>query len=240
MADRRPLFPAQARVLADSPDKLINEVNETHMRLAADLHEVILGAETETIFISPYYVPGPGGVQLLRDLVAKGVRVIILTNSLASNDVIAAHAGYAKRRKAMIEAGVELYEMMPRLAVDEAGERSLAFSGSSGASLHAKMAERYRAAVGSLFNNVSIENALKWRSFDPDGRHVVHYTRQDGIDTYLTRILAAGPLVLEPPGIDFRVEDVFASLPPEEDDELCLPAAKAGLNFIRLATPTPE
>jgi len=29
-------------------------------------------------------------------------------------------------------------------------------------------------------------------------------------------------------------------LPPEEDDELCLPALKAGLNFIRLATPTTD
>jgi len=31
---------------------------------------------------------------------------------------------------------------------------------------------------------------------------------------------------------------IVVDLPPEEDDELCLPALKAGLNFIRLATPT--
>jgi len=31
---------------------------------------------------------------------------------------------------------------------------------------------------------------------------------------------------------------IIVDLPPEEDDELCLPAIKAGLNFIRLATPT--
>ena len=44
--DRQPLFFAPARVLADSPDKLINEVNETHMRLAQDLGDVIqAGAE---------------------------------------------------------------------------------------------------------------------------------------------------------------------------------------------------
>ncbi|MBW2176600.1 MAG: phospholipase D family protein, partial [Deltaproteobacteria bacterium] len=36
---RQPLFPAPARILADSPDKLINEINETHMRLARDLRE---------------------------------------------------------------------------------------------------------------------------------------------------------------------------------------------------------
>jgi tryptophan synthase alpha chain len=33
---------------------------------------------------------------------------------------------------------------------------------------------------------------------------------------------------------------IIVDLPPEEDDELCLPALKAGLNFIRLATPTTD
>lgn len=33
---------------------------------------------------------------------------------------------------------------------------------------------------------------------------------------------------------------IIVDLPPEEDDELCLPAMKAGLNFIRLATPTTD
>src|SRR5687767_11697993 len=33
---------------------------------------------------------------------------------------------------------------------------------------------------------------------------------------------------------------IIVDLPPEEDDELCLPALKAGLNFVRLATPTTD
>ncbi|WP_026757927.1 tryptophan synthase subunit alpha [Sediminimonas qiaohouensis] len=33
---------------------------------------------------------------------------------------------------------------------------------------------------------------------------------------------------------------IVVDLPPEEDEELCIPAAKAGLNFIRLATPTTD
>ena len=33
---------------------------------------------------------------------------------------------------------------------------------------------------------------------------------------------------------------IVVDLPPEEDDELCLPAVEAGLNFIRLATPTTD
>jgi tryptophan synthase alpha chain len=48
-----------------------------------------------------------------------------------------------------------------------------------------------------------------------------------GVDKFLTDAKAAGVDGL-----------IIVDLPPEEDEELCLPALKAGLNFIRLATPT--
>ena len=50
-----------------------------------------------------------------------------------------------------------------------------------------------------------------------------------GVDRFLTDALAAGVDGL-----------IVVDLPPEMDDELCLPAVKAGLNFIRLATPTTD
>jgi tryptophan synthase alpha chain len=50
-----------------------------------------------------------------------------------------------------------------------------------------------------------------------------------GVDKFLGDAKAAG--------IDGLI---IVDLPPEEDDELCLPAMKAGLNFIRLATPTTD
>jgi len=50
-----------------------------------------------------------------------------------------------------------------------------------------------------------------------------------GVDRFLTDAKAAG--------IDGLI---IVDLPPEEDDELCLPAQAAGLNFIRLATPTTD
>ena len=46
-----------------------------------------------------------------RSLVDRGVRVIILTNSLASNNHIPVHAAYARYRHDIIQAGVELYEL---------------------------------------------------------------------------------------------------------------------------------
>jgi tryptophan synthase alpha chain len=50
-----------------------------------------------------------------------------------------------------------------------------------------------------------------------------------GVDTFLAQAKEAG--------IDGLI---VVDLPPEEDDELCIPAQAAGLNFIRLATPTTD
>jgi putative cardiolipin synthase len=105
IAERQPLVPAEARVLSDSPDKLINEISEEHMQLATDLREVLLSAEEEIIIITPYYVPRDNGIQLLRNLTEKRLRVVIVTNSLASNNHVPVHSGYAKYRKDVIRAG---------------------------------------------------------------------------------------------------------------------------------------
>lgn len=61
----------------------------------------------------------------------------VLTNSLAATDVAAVHAGYAKRRKQLLAAGIKLYELRP--TGQRPDERDLAGPfGSSGSSLHAK------------------------------------------------------------------------------------------------------
>jgi len=63
--------------------------------------------------VSPYLVPGEEGMKLLKDLRARGVRIRILTNSLASTDVPIVHAGYQHYRVPLLEEGVELYEVRP-------------------------------------------------------------------------------------------------------------------------------
>lgn len=111
IADRLQLVPADARLLSDSPDKLINEISDEHMQLANDLREVLLSAEKEVIVITPYYVPRSDGIQLIRNLTERGIRVVIVTNSLASTNHVPVHSGYAKYRKDAIRAGAELYEV---------------------------------------------------------------------------------------------------------------------------------
>lgn len=111
IADRLPLIPAEARLLSDSPDKLVNEISDEHMQLANDLRQVLLSAKEEVIIITPYYVPQNDGIQLLQSLTDRGLRVVIVTNSLASNNHVPVHSGYARYRRDAIRAGAELYEV---------------------------------------------------------------------------------------------------------------------------------
>ncbi|WP_242412655.1 phospholipase D-like domain-containing protein, partial [Salmonella enterica] len=63
--------------------------------------------------ISASFVPTRAGVAQLLNLGRKGVKIAILTNSLAANDVAVVHAGYARWRKKLLPYGVELYELKP-------------------------------------------------------------------------------------------------------------------------------
>lgn len=86
--------------------------------------------------VTPYFVPGAAGVEAFGRLEARGIEVRMLTNSLEATDVLPVHAGYAKRRKAMLNSGVALYELR-RQALPGTPD-ALGTFGSSGASLHAK------------------------------------------------------------------------------------------------------
>ena len=148
ISDRQELFVGRARVIADHPDKLINTIEEAHKKLANELLDVILRAEVEAIFISPYYIPGDGGVQLIRDLGAKGVRVVVITNSLASTNHVPVHSGYARYRRDVIEAGAELYEARANAARELNGDKD----GPDIMTLHTKaiLIDRSQYFVGSL------------------------------------------------------------------------------------------
>ncbi|MGR4872285.1 phosphatidylserine/phosphatidylglycerophosphate/cardiolipin synthase family protein [Variovorax sp. LARHSF232] len=97
-------------------------------------------ARSELNIVSPYFVPGTDMKQALAAALSRGVRVRVLTNSLASNDAQAAHAGYARHREELLAMGIELYEMR----IDPAAAASLGSSGgelggSSRSMLHSKL-----------------------------------------------------------------------------------------------------
>ncbi len=103
---------ARAVMVSDSPDKLLSNVGKKELAtLAVEMSRRFRAAQREIIIITPYFIPQESGAQMLEELVAKGTRVMIITNSLASTNHVAVHAGYARYRKRLLKAGVELYEI---------------------------------------------------------------------------------------------------------------------------------
>ena len=83
-------------MLYDSPDKEKVDDGERDGRLLRDrLLEACRAVQSELTIVSPYLVPGTEQLAMLKELRARGVRVRILTNSLASTDVPVVHAGIA-------------------------------------------------------------------------------------------------------------------------------------------------
>src|ERR1700733_10635211 len=125
-----------ATVLADRPAKIASDTSpDEEVTIANDLSALMRSAKQELIVISPYFVPGKDGVAMMRDLVARGVHVRILTNSLATTDSPLVHNGYSHYRVELLKLGVELSEVRPKLGQKRA--RFHPFRKST-ASLHAK------------------------------------------------------------------------------------------------------
>ncbi len=130
----------------DDPASIVAEGSTS--TLLENLHRRTDSLEREILVESPYFVPRDRAIEKMKALTERGVRIRLLTNSLASNDVLAAHAGYADRRRQVVESGVELYELRP----DAAPIKKRFRIASSRAALHAKVIvfDRKDVFVGSF------------------------------------------------------------------------------------------
>lgn len=101
-----------ARLYADPPSKAAGLENSGPV-LASQLLPYFENADSEVNIVSAYFVPRNKGVRWMTELENRGVDVKVVTNSLASNDVAPVYAHYAKKRRALLRGGVELYELRP-------------------------------------------------------------------------------------------------------------------------------
>lgn len=152
---------AVTRMVSDDPAKGLGRAADED--LVSEKLKRSLGSSTKDLkLISPYFVPGAAGAEWLSDLAKGGTKIQVLTNALEATDVAFVHAGYVKRRKRLLESGVELYELRrqdvatpaPALASRREGQRGGSGSGSvsSPSSLHAKTfaADHARVFIGSF------------------------------------------------------------------------------------------
>ncbi len=140
------------KLVSDDPAKALGKAMKRTL-MPQRLVEVLGAPQKELLLVSPYFVPAASGTKALTEQAARGVKVSVLTNSLAATDVPAVHAGYAKRRHALLRGGLKLFELKPDgIAPHSARAHHGKLTGSSGASLHAKTfaLDGERVFVGSF------------------------------------------------------------------------------------------
>lgn len=104
----------QVRFVSDDPGKNAGDQGlggggATTSQLAQALRQ----AQRQVTIQSPYLVLPEGALELFSELIERGVRVRINTNSLLSTDNLLAFSGYSKQRKQLLRAGIEIYEFKP-------------------------------------------------------------------------------------------------------------------------------
>ncbi|CAH1531086.1 Cardiolipin synthetase [Vibrio owensii] len=138
------LYWGKGEVWFDLPDKIATQKSQ----LIANLGELLENVDSSFVLISPYFVPTESGTKALTDAAKRGIDITIVTNSLASNDVLAVHGWYAKYREDLVKAGIKLWEVKASAKI----KSKWSLTGSSRASLHAKlmMIDENKLFVGSM------------------------------------------------------------------------------------------
>ncbi|EKE45252.1 phospholipase D/Transphosphatidylase [Oceaniovalibus guishaninsula JLT2003] len=209
------------RLFSDDPAKGQGAVPREDL-LAVRLKGAVGEIEQRFDAVSAYFVPTKAGVDAFTRLEQRGARVRILTNSLEATDVLPVHAGYSKRREAMLDAGVELYELRRQAASITPRDKVGPF-GSSGSSLHAKTfaVDAERIFVGS-FNfdprSTTLNTEMGLLIESPDLARGAHERFDRGLDGMAWRVErldgkliwtdpsdpGAAPLTSEPGGSPLR------------------------------------
>ena len=191
----------QTTMVSDDPSKGLGNA-EGEQLISYQLRKAIGEPESYFELITPYFVPTRAGTEALIALANRGVQITILTNSLEATDVAMVHAGYAKWRKKLLRAGIQIYEMRRtqahRSLEDDA---DLGRFASSAGSLHAKTfaIDGKRVFVGS-FNfdprSVSLNTELGFVIDSPDLAKMIDETFHERMpfQAYELRLADSGRL----------------------------------------------
>lgn len=148
----RPII-APVELTSDDPDKIGGRA--AHRRLMIHrVAELLTLPERRLDIASAYFVPGGPGMRRLRALARQGVAIRVLTNGIQSTDVALVHCGYARYRRALLRAGIAVYELRgnEQVEMQDRRLRDRLRVAPSGNSLHAKtfLIDGTRLFVGSF------------------------------------------------------------------------------------------
>ena len=141
---------AVAAVLADTPNKgALRNPGDTLSTVNRSVLEELAAAHSDLLIASPYFIPGKVGMERLREVIDRKVRIRVVTNGVGATDEPLVHWRYARYRLKMLKMGIELYEVSPTLARDVG---AFGIFGLTFRRLHAKVAvfDHQRLFVGSM------------------------------------------------------------------------------------------
>jgi len=153
VSGRTQLIWSPMKLIYDSPDKKdVDKGNSPGRLIYRALAEQAGAVKTELLMVTPYFIPSPEELQLLKEERDRNARVRILTNSLAAAPNTEAHSGYIHYRVGLLQQGVELYEVRALLGNTRGSGQSKAISRHGNYGLHAKLFvfDRKVAFVGSM------------------------------------------------------------------------------------------
>jgi putative cardiolipin synthase len=141
---------AEAIAHADSPNKALGIAPPGVETLAQRFYAALATAKSQVLVISPYFIPGDEGMARIRAARARGLRITVVTNSLADSDEPLVNVNYNRYRVAMLQEGVELRELSTRQLKRNAQIRRLLRQARG--RLHAKLAliDREWVLLGSM------------------------------------------------------------------------------------------
>ena len=93
------------------PDENPGDLSEAPIEVANELVKLFDQAESEIIVVSAYLIPTPSLEGAVERALERGVRVRILTNSIGSNNHLAAHSAYRNHIDSLLGYGVEIHEV---------------------------------------------------------------------------------------------------------------------------------
>jgi putative cardiolipin synthase len=146
-------FQTYAKRLHPGASKVVYDTLEGEgisRKMATIIPEFSKTARNELLIVNAYLIPNEDMLNNARDLVQKGVKIKVLTNSLASQDVPAVNSHYGPWRKAILEAGIELYELRPDAAIKAQTDTPPIVSGFIGLHSKASVVDRTRVYIGSF------------------------------------------------------------------------------------------
>lgn len=126
---------APVTLISDDPAKGLGRLPAQDLMIAR-LAEMLANPARSVDIVSPYFVPGHRFTRRLVQLAAEGCRVRVFTNSQEATNQLVVHSAYVKYRPALIDGGVQLYEM--RASPDRPPEPRTTGSSASHESLHSK------------------------------------------------------------------------------------------------------